>query len=361
MYKQNVKKATASTSSATGTGARDLEGRSHRRWTGRWRRLIGAAGGKKTSSWRSTRPTSRWTPRSRVAPQRQVPRSLRPPGGQQPARPVHVSERLEGAHRCRLGEASHRNQGPGSVLELEAVGTAAGGGGEMEPTTRAARCAPGPGAAPSRCRTGAQERGCSRRSSSCTQHGLGAVSGGRAAGLPVVSERHAEPGVQPGRLRGVQHSDLGQPRHGQPGSGQRRRQPHGSVLSSSIRTPGQVRNDRGVLLARGRGAQPRRRRAGLPRGATVAIRRPARSKKLVVTGFSRWGKAALVAGFLDDRFQVTAPADRAAVAPRPIDTTRSATAVPVGVPFGNVYPWAAPPARRRWAITCGTRPTTRTR
>jgi len=30
-------------------------------------------------------------------------------------------------------------------------------------------------------------------------------------------------------------------------------------------------------------------------------------KKLVVTGFSRWGKEALLAGFLDDRFQVTAP------------------------------------------------------
>jgi endo-1,4-beta-xylanase len=66
-------------------------------------------------------------------------------------------------------------------------------------------------------------------------------------------------------------------------------------------------NDRGVLLGWAWGAS-----RGVDALEYLAAHDPTIAnlvdlKKLVVTGFSRWGKAALVAGFLDDRFQVTAP------------------------------------------------------
>ena len=61
-------------------------------------------------------------------------------------------------------------------------------------------------------------------------------------------------------------------------------------------------------------------------------------KKLVVTGFSRWGKAALLAGVLDDRFRVTAPGGSGSggAAPYRYDSfgNRSFRST-----FGNEYPW----------------------
>ncbi len=62
-------------------------------------------------------------------------------------------------------------------------------------------------------------------------------------------------------------------------------------------------------------------------------------KKLVVTGFSRWGKAALLAGFLDERFQVTAPGGSGSggAAPYRYDSFGNRPFRPP--PYGNVYPW----------------------
>ena len=66
-------------------------------------------------------------------------------------------------------------------------------------------------------------------------------------------------------------------------------------------------NDRGVLLAWAWGAS-----RGVDALQYLAAHDPAYRnlldlQRLVVTGFSRWGKAALLAGVLDDRFGVTAP------------------------------------------------------
>jgi endo-1,4-beta-xylanase len=98
-------------------------------------------------------------------------------------------------------------------------------------------------------------------------------------------------------------------------------------------------NDRGVLLAWAWGAS-----RGVDALQYLAAHDPDYAhlldlKKLVVTGFSRWGKAALLAGFLDDRFQVTAPGGSGSggaaayrydsFGSRPFRTA----------PFGNVYPW----------------------
>jgi endo-1,4-beta-xylanase len=88
-------------------------------------------------------------------------------------------------------------------------------------------------------------------------------------------------------------------------------------------------NDRGVLLAWAWGAS-----RGVDALQYLAAHDPEQAKlldlnKLVVTGFSRWGKAALLAGFLDDRFQVTAPGGSGSggAAPYRYDS------------FGNEYPW----------------------
>ena len=62
-------------------------------------------------------------------------------------------------------------------------------------------------------------------------------------------------------------------------------------------------------------------------------------KKLVVTGFSRWGKAALVAGFLDDRFQVTAPGGSGSGGAAPYRYDSFGNRPFRSAPFGNVYPW----------------------
>jgi endo-1,4-beta-xylanase len=66
--------------------------------------------------------------------------------------------------------------------------------------------------------------------------------------------------------------------------------------------------------------------------------------KLVVTGFSRWGKASLVAGFLDDRFRVTAPGGSGSggAAPYRYDSFGNTPYVPVSA-VGHVYPWGRSP------------------
>jgi endo-1,4-beta-xylanase len=98
-------------------------------------------------------------------------------------------------------------------------------------------------------------------------------------------------------------------------------------------------NDHGVLLAWAWGAS-----RGVDALQYLAAHDPDYAKlldlkKLVVTGFSRWGKAALLTGMLDDRFQVTAPGGSGSggAAPYRYDSYGN---VPFRVPpFGNEYPW----------------------
>ncbi|MEI9974281.1 MAG: sugar-binding protein [Ignavibacteriota bacterium] len=66
-------------------------------------------------------------------------------------------------------------------------------------------------------------------------------------------------------------------------------------------------------------------------------------KKLVVTGFSRWGKAALLAGFLDDRFQVTAPGGSGSGGAAPYRYDSFGNRPFRTAPFGNEYPWGRSP------------------
>lgn len=66
-------------------------------------------------------------------------------------------------------------------------------------------------------------------------------------------------------------------------------------------------------------------------------------KKLVVTGFSRWGKAALLAGFLDDRFQVTAPGGSGSGGAAPYRYDSFGNVPFRAAPFGNEYPWGRSP------------------
>jgi endo-1,4-beta-xylanase len=88
-------------------------------------------------------------------------------------------------------------------------------------------------------------------------------------------------------------------------------------------------DDRGVLLAWAWGAS-----RGVDALAYLAAHDPEYGrlldlKKLVVTGFSRWGKAALLTGLLDGRFQVTAPGGSGSGGAAPYRYNS----------FGNVYPW----------------------
>ncbi|HVW08404.1 MAG TPA: sugar-binding protein [Bryobacteraceae bacterium] len=62
-------------------------------------------------------------------------------------------------------------------------------------------------------------------------------------------------------------------------------------------------------------------------------------KKLVVTGFSRWGKAALLTGLLDDRFQVTAPGGSGSGGAAPYRYDSFGNRPFRSTPFGNEYPW----------------------
>jgi endo-1,4-beta-xylanase len=65
--------------------------------------------------------------------------------------------------------------------------------------------------------------------------------------------------------------------------------------------------------------------------------------KLVITGFSRWGKAALLAGFLDDRFLVTAPGGSGSGGAAPYRYDSFGNRPFRSAPFGNVYPWGRSP------------------
>ena len=98
-------------------------------------------------------------------------------------------------------------------------------------------------------------------------------------------------------------------------------------------------NDRGVLLAWAWGAS-----RGVDALEYLAAHDPSYAnlldlKKLVVTGFSRWGKAALLAGFLDDRFQVTAPGGSGSGGAAPYRYDSFGNKPFRGAPFGNLYPW----------------------
>lgn len=97
-------------------------------------------------------------------------------------------------------------------------------------------------------------------------------------------------------------------------------------------------NDRGVLLAWAWGAS-----CGVDALQYLAAHDQAYAnlldlQRLVVTGFSRWGKAALLAGVLDDRFGVTAPGGSGSggAAPYRYDSFGNR---PFRSTFGNEYPW----------------------
>jgi endo-1,4-beta-xylanase len=102
-------------------------------------------------------------------------------------------------------------------------------------------------------------------------------------------------------------------------------------------------NDRGVLLAWAWGAS-----RGVDALQYLAAHDSAYAnlldlKKLVVTGFSRWGKAALLAGFLDDRFQVTAPGGSGSGGAAPYRYDSFGNVPFRKAPFGNQYPWGRSP------------------
>jgi endo-1,4-beta-xylanase len=98
-------------------------------------------------------------------------------------------------------------------------------------------------------------------------------------------------------------------------------------------------NDRGVLLAWAWGAS-----RGVDALQYLAVHDAEYANlldlsKLVVTGFSRWGKAALLAGLLDDRFQVTAPGGSGSGGAAPYRYDSFGNRPFRTAPFGNVYPW----------------------
>lgn len=65
--------------------------------------------------------------------------------------------------------------------------------------------------------------------------------------------------------------------------------------------------------------------------------------KLVVTGFSRWGKASLVAGMMDERFKVTAPGGSGSGGAAPYRYDAYGNTPFRSAPFGNIYPWGHTP------------------
>lgn len=98
-------------------------------------------------------------------------------------------------------------------------------------------------------------------------------------------------------------------------------------------------NDRGVLLAWAWGAS-----RGVDALHYLAANDPVYAnlldlRKLVVTGYSRWGKAALLAGMLDERFQLTAPGGSGSGGATPYRYDSFGNVPFRHAPFGNLYPW----------------------
>ena len=98
-------------------------------------------------------------------------------------------------------------------------------------------------------------------------------------------------------------------------------------------------DDRGVLLAWAWGASRGVDALQYLAGHDAAFAGLLDLKKLVVTGFSRWGKAALLAGFLDDRFSVTAAGGSGSGGAAPYRYDSFGNRPFRTAPFGNVYPW----------------------
>jgi endo-1,4-beta-xylanase len=61
--------------------------------------------------------------------------------------------------------------------------------------------------------------------------------------------------------------------------------------------------------------------------------------KLVMTGYSRWGKTALLAGAMDERFKLTAPGGSGAGGASPYRYESFGNVPFRQPPYGNVYPW----------------------
>jgi endo-1,4-beta-xylanase len=102
-------------------------------------------------------------------------------------------------------------------------------------------------------------------------------------------------------------------------------------------------DDRGVLLAWAWGAS-----RGVDALHYLTDNDPAYAnlldlRKLVVTGYSRWGKAALLAGMLDERFQVTAPGGSGSGGATPYRYDSFGNVPFRHAPFGNLYPWGRSP------------------
>jgi endo-1,4-beta-xylanase len=66
-------------------------------------------------------------------------------------------------------------------------------------------------------------------------------------------------------------------------------------------------------------------------------------KRLVVTGYSRWGKTALLAGAMDERFLLTAPGGSGSGGATPYRYDSFGNVPFRGAPFGNLYPWGRSP------------------
>lgn len=98
-------------------------------------------------------------------------------------------------------------------------------------------------------------------------------------------------------------------------------------------------DDRGVLLAWAWGAS-----RGVDALEYLVAHDPAYAnlldlRKLVVTGYSRWGKAALLAGTMDERFQLTAPGGSGSGGATPYRYDSFGNVPFRHAPFGNLYPW----------------------
>jgi endo-1,4-beta-xylanase len=98
-------------------------------------------------------------------------------------------------------------------------------------------------------------------------------------------------------------------------------------------------NDHGVLLAWAWGAS-----RGVDALQYLAANDPSYAglldlNKLVVTGYSRYGKAALLAGAMDERFFLTAPGGSGSGGATPYRYDSFGNVPFRSAPFGNVYPW----------------------